>query len=346
MKSFWIRANAALIALLAMFGTPAAAQGIGVSYQPALYWSLPFYIAMEKGWWREAGLDPRFSSFASGAPQVAAVPARSWDVGGTGSAPAVLGAARVNLVTIGIILDQSKINAVMARANEADAILRNPTSLRGRQILLTTNSTGEYTAISCLAKWGLQPRDVQIVNLGQAEVIAAFSGGNGALAGLWAPNMFTLESRTGARTICDGSDGGVRIVTALVARADFARENPRQVAAFLAVISKGLAWQKANPQEAFEMMKRWYRASGVELEDRFLQREIDIQPTFSLDDQLRAFDRSRGPSEMDQWFTGLGDYLKSTGTLREAPETRSYITDEYLKIVRDDPRLRAMADGR
>jgi len=346
MKRFWVRANAALVALIAMLATPASAQNIGVSYQPALYWSLPFFIAMEKGWWREAGLDPKFSSFASGAPQVAAVPAKSWDVGGTGSAPAVLGAARVNLITIGIILDQSNINVLQARANEADAILKNPASLKGKQILLTTNSTGEYTAVACLAKWGLQPRDVQIVNLGQAEVIAAFSGGNGALAGLWAPNMFTLESRTGAKTICTGTDGGVRIMTALVARADYAKENPKQVAAFLAVISRGLAWQKANPKEAFEMMKRWYRQSGVEIEDRFLQREIDIQPTFSLDDQLRAFDRSRGKSEMDQWFTGLGDYLKSTGTLREVPETRSYITDEYLKIVRDDPRLRDFAAGR
>src|SRR3712207_7688785 len=26
---------------------------INVSYQPALYWSLPYYIASEEGWWEE-----------------------------------------------------------------------------------------------------------------------------------------------------------------------------------------------------------------------------------------------------------------------------------------------------
>ena len=28
---------------------------IKVSYQPALYWALPFHIATEKGWWKEVG---------------------------------------------------------------------------------------------------------------------------------------------------------------------------------------------------------------------------------------------------------------------------------------------------
>ena len=43
---------------------------IGVSYQPAVYWAVPYYIATEKGWWKEVGLDPNFTTFASGAPQV------------------------------------------------------------------------------------------------------------------------------------------------------------------------------------------------------------------------------------------------------------------------------------
>ena len=31
---------------------------IKVSYQPALYWALPFYVATEKNWWAEVGLKP------------------------------------------------------------------------------------------------------------------------------------------------------------------------------------------------------------------------------------------------------------------------------------------------
>jgi ABC-type nitrate/sulfonate/bicarbonate transport system substrate-binding protein len=345
MKTYVSRIAGVAAALIFSAANPASAQPIGISYQPSLYWSLPFFVATEKGWWKEVGLEPAFTSFPSGAPQLAAVPAKSWDVGGMGSAPAVLGAVRVNLVTIGIINDQSSINAVMARANEADAIVKNPAMLKGKQLLLTTNSTGEYAALSCLKKWGLKPTDMQIVNLGQADVIAAFSGANGALAGLWAPNMFTLEKRTGAKVLCTGKEGGVTIPTALVARADFAEQNPRQVAAFLAVILRGLAWQRDNKAEAFQLMKRWYKQGGVELDDKYLQQEIDIEPSYFLDDQLQAFDRSKGASKMDQWFAGLSGDLQSTGTLKEAPNSQGYVTDKYLKLLKDDPKLLKFALG-
>ena len=46
--------------------------------------------------------------------------------GGTGSVPAVLGAARYNLLTIGITNDESVGNALLASKAKADAFLKNP----------------------------------------------------------------------------------------------------------------------------------------------------------------------------------------------------------------------------
>ncbi len=95
------------LATALMTGLPAGlhaqtAAPIGVSYQPSLYWALPFHYANVKGWWKDVGLAPNFTTFPAGAPQIAAAPSKSWDVGGTGSVPAVLGAVRFNILTIGI----------------------------------------------------------------------------------------------------------------------------------------------------------------------------------------------------------------------------------------------------
>ncbi len=328
-------------------GGPAAAQTpINVSYQPALYWSVPYYIASERGFWQEAGLKPSFTTFPSGAPQVAAAGSKSWDVGGMGSAPAVLGAARFNLLTIGITNDESSGNLIMARDREADAILKDPASLKGKQLLLTTNSTGEYAALACLKKLGLARADMQVVNLGQAEIISAFTAGNGTLAGVWAPNNYTLEQRTGARTICTGKDAGTIIPGTLVVRADFAKEHPDLVARYLAVYLRAIAWEKAHPKETVEYMKKFYAQGGVTLPDKYLQVEIDTRPTFVLAEQLRLLDRSRGASTADTWYAALGEYLKSTGTLARVPDTKSFITDEYLKLVERDPKLKAFAEGK
>ena len=56
---------------------PSALTEIKVSYQPALYWALPFYVATEKGWWAEVGLKPVFSTFPAGVPQIAASASKS-----------------------------------------------------------------------------------------------------------------------------------------------------------------------------------------------------------------------------------------------------------------------------
>ena len=110
--------------VFAVFSGGAVAQTeIKVSYQPALYWSLPYYIASEKGWWAELGLKPTYSIFPAGVPQIAASAAKSWDVGGVGSVPAVLGAARYNILTIGITNDESVGNALLASRAKADAFV-------------------------------------------------------------------------------------------------------------------------------------------------------------------------------------------------------------------------------
>jgi ABC-type nitrate/sulfonate/bicarbonate transport system substrate-binding protein len=339
---------ACTLALVA--GSPAAlAQPltpIGVSYQPAVYWALPYHLASEKGWWKEVGLEPQFSTFPSGAPQMAAAAAKSWDVGGTGSAPATLGAQRFDILTIGITNDESVGNAIMARKNEADGILKDPASLKGKQILLTTNSTGEYAAFACLAKWGLGAKDAQIVNLNQQEIISAFATGTGTLAGVWAPNIYTLEERTGAQLICSGKEAGVTIPGALVVRRAYAEQNPDKVAAYLAVYLHAIAWEKTHRDETIKQMKEFYQKTGVNLPEKYLAREIDTRPTFTLAEQLKLFDRSAGTAAVDIWFTKLGDYLRSTGTLQEAPQPRSFATDAYLKRVASDPKLKDFAEGR
>jgi ABC-type nitrate/sulfonate/bicarbonate transport system substrate-binding protein len=344
-----IAALAGACALVTGFAMAAGAQQttpIGVSYQPALYWSLPYHIASEKGWWKEVGLEPQFSTFPSGAPQMAAAASKSWDVGGTGSAPAALGAQRFDILTIGITNDESTGNAVMARKNEAEAIRKNPQSLKGKQMLLTTNSTGEYAALACLAKWGLGNKDMQIVSLNQQEIISAFATGTGALAGVWAPNIYTLEERTGAVLICSGTDVGVTIPGALVVRRTYAEQNADKVAAYLAVYLRAVAWEKAHRDETIKLMKEFYQKSGVSLPEKYLAREIDTRPTFTLDAQLKLFDRSGGMSDVDKWFTQLGEYLKSTGTLQEAPQPHNFATDAYLKRVASDPKLNAFAQAK
>ena len=334
---------ALLVAAGAAQAQPALTE-IKVSYQPALYWALPFYVATEKNWWAEVGLKPVFSTFPAGVPQIAAANSKSWDVGGTGSVPAVLGHVRFGIKTIGLTNDESAGNALLARKDVADKLARDPALIKGQTILLTANSTGDYAVQACLKRYGLAKSDVTIKNMGQAEIISAVSSNNAELAGLWAPNIYTLEEKAGAKVLCSGKEGGVVVPGALIARGDYAEQNPENVAKFLAVYLRAWKWMSANKAEAIAMMKKFYDLGGVSVSDAAMKKEFDTRPTFDLTQQLARMDRSRGNSDVDVWFGQIAVFMRATGAIQTVPASADYITDVYMKRVQADPKLREFAN--
>lgn len=329
--------------LLAVPLSAKAQTAIGVSYQPSLYWGLPFHYATVKGWWKEVGLNPNFSTFPAGAPQIAASAAKSWDVGGTGSVPAVLGAVRFNVLTIGITNDESKANAMMVRGDKFEAVKADPKLLKGQRLLLTTNSTADYAARKCLVKFGLVQSDMQFVNLGQAQIVTAITSNNGDFAGVWAPNTYTLEERANAKYLCSGADADAVVPGALIVRADYAKDHPGEVAKFLAIYLRGWAWAKANPAEARALALEFYKQGGLETSAKAMDEEFALRPTFSLDEQLKLMSRANGGSTADKWFSQIAKYLVEVGTIPSDPDAKSYITDEFMQRVAADPKLRAFA---
>ncbi|MFN4058997.1 MAG: ABC transporter substrate-binding protein [Roseinatronobacter sp.] len=316
---------------------------INVSYQPALYWALPFYPATEMDWWKEVGLVPNFSTFPAGAPQIAAAQANDWDVGGTGSVPAVLGAARFGLVTVGLTNAESKGNALRARNSVIEKFRADPSSINGEKILLTINSTVDYATTACLAQWGIEPTQVEFINLAQAQIITAVIANEGNLAGVWAPNTYTLQEKADSDYLCSGADAGAVVPGALVVRPGFAEESPELVAKFLAVVLRGIEWAKANTEEAREMLVDFYLDGSVEISDLAVNAQFDLRPTFGLEQQLGLLSRANGDSQLDEGFGAIGSFIQSVGTVEAAPAGADFIDPKFMQMVMDDPKSAAFA---
>jgi NitT/TauT family transport system substrate-binding protein len=346
MKAF--RRVFSVIAIAALVPLGAAAQElkeVRISSQPALLGSVPFALANEKGWWKDVGLKVTITEFPAGAPQIAA--SKSWDVGYTGSVPAVLGAVRFGLHTIAFSDDQSATNAIYVRGASADALIKSPASMKGQTMFLTGNSTVDLAARSCLAKFGLGKADVTVRSMGQAEIIAAMSSGSADIGGLWAPNTYTVEEKAGGKYLCSGKDTGTMIPGNLVVRADWAKENPQLVARFLAVYLRAQRYLAANRKDALAAMKKHYETGGVQISEAAMNKEFDTRPTFDLAGQLAMFNRGAQSSRGDTTMNTIAAFMKEVGSLRadEAlPDPKTYVTDEYLKQVDKDPVLKAFAN--
>lgn len=336
--------TACAISLAAMGATEAqTTTPIRISYQPAIY-GLGIEIATAKGWWKEIGLEPSFTIFPTGAPQIAAAAAGSWDVGLLGAPPAILGATKLKLQTIGLATEEGNANVVLARPADIEKIRADPSSLKGKSFLVSTNSTGEYASWGCLSKLGLKRSDMQFVNLAPAQIVAAFSNGEGALAGTFTPFVYTIEQQSGAKVLCSAADAGQFLMSVIVTRPEFADQNSEAVARFLATYLRSIAWIRDNQTEALGMLKTFYTRNGVVLDDKYMLQEMTKdRQQYPLDKQSETFARKDGASVIDGAFEKFMDYLVETGTIQAKVDPSTFITDDYLKMIEADPKLKAWA---
>ena len=100
----------------------------------------------------------------------------------------------------------------------------------------------------------------------------------------------------------------------------------------------------AHPAECVALMKKFYEEGGVTISEASMKKEFSTRPVFDLAGQLKIMNRSGGASEVDGWMTKISDFMKASGTLPESPVASSYVTDQYMKLVEADPKLKEFAN--
>jgi len=145
--------------------------------------SAPIFVGVEKGFFKEFGVEPELVYFQAAAPIATALAAGQLDVGATG-----LTAALYNIVLGGeklwIVADKGRewpgypLVAIVVQKEAWDGGLRSIKDLRGKRIGVTQlGSTFHYHIGNILEKDGLRLSDVKIVPLqAMAATVEALKG--------------------------------------------------------------------------------------------------------------------------------------------------------------------------
>jgi ABC-type nitrate/sulfonate/bicarbonate transport system substrate-binding protein len=327
-------------------GSKADGSSITVSHQ-ACYHGLPTYLAVKKGWDKEAGLKVIVQMYASGPPQNEALASDKWEVGAYGSVPAMLASLRYGASIIAISNDESETNDLWVRPDSPILKVKgkNPKypdiygsaeTLKGKTILLTTASTGHYAVIATLRALGVDEKDVKIVHMEQAQAMAAFEAGQGDIVQLWAPFDYLAESK-GWKKMSSGQKAGV-VILGLVVASKKAMDHPQKVARWLALYMRGIQEMKTNPEGSVKFLGDYYKENGLILDKKALKQEFALRPIYSTSEQLAMFAKKDGrPSEIERDMSALADFFVQQG--RITPEEKEQflksglITDKVLKLV-------------
>ena len=236
---------------------------------------------------------------------------------------------------------------MVAKADQAAAILANPVAaLKGKQYLVPANSTSDYAAQSCFHKWGLQPGDVKAVNIAPGAIVDAFKSSDIPIGAVWAPHFLRMEAQAGGKLVCTGKEGGAIVTANLVVRDDYLKSNMDTVARFTAMYLRALDFMKKNKAETLIEMKRFYDKGGVVLSPSEMDAEYTTRDYFDLAQQVALFDRSKGPSKLDEIHNRLAEFFKSAGTIPAVKDPKTYVNPDVLAYIEKDPKLKAFAEGK
>ena len=243
----------------------------------------PMYVAIEEGYFEDAGIDIELT-LASGADKVsAAVLAGDADVGFAGSEATIYvynGGEKDYLKTFAR-LTQKDGSFIVAREDIKDFTLDD---LVGKTIIGgRAGGMPEMTLEWALTDAGIDPKkDVNIdTSVAFSAMSSAFIGGTGDFVALFEPNALQLEQEGYGYVVASlGELGGVVPYTAFFARDSYLNENEELIENFVKAIQKGIDFvHNSSDKEVAEAI-------------------IDQFPDTSLDDLTKIVERYRS---IDAW---------------------------------------------
>lgn len=275
----------ALAVMLGVMVTAAAeAAELRLATQPSPF-DAPIFVARHKGWVKEelakvgSVPDVKWTSFAAGPPMNESFAAGQQDIGFLGDTPAIISkAAGVDTRIVGITSSGPKTLAVIVPAGSK---IRSPKDLKGKRVAVVKGSYAHHLLVLALQKGGLTTRDIEFINLSQADTATAIVNGNIDAAAVWEPLISKLESQGAVKVLADGT-GIKKGVLVIVSTNDFAAKHPDQVKALLRAYDRGARFIHSNPKEAARLI-----AADVKLPPSLLLKvfpKFDYHPAIKADD--------------------------------------------------------------
>lgn len=240
----------ALLALLTAAVSHAAepVSEVRIGYQAA---STIILLGKAKGFYDEEfakeGVKVKYNLFLAGPPMIEALSGGRLDLTHTGDMPPVSGrSAGIDLKVIANAGLDPAHNAVLVAANSP---IKTAKDLKGKKVGVPVGSSAHHFLFLLLAKKGLKPADIQVVNLPAPELSKALETKNVDAAAVWEPITANIEQSGVGRVLAD-STRVKRAVNVYLTRNEFGKENPKLVEAFIRATKRATDFYKKNPKAA------------------------------------------------------------------------------------------------
>ena len=241
-------AVSAALALTAPLACAQDAVSLRLNWQ-LLGFHAPFYLGVERGFYREAGINLTINEGRGGAVTAQAVGAKSDQFGIVDGGTTIVSAVRGVPIRTVMSLMNSGIFAVVARA---DANIRTAKDLEGKAIAVTAGDALTQLWPAVVKANKLDSSKIRLVNVDPAgKVIATLEKRTDALLGSIDAQSFQIEAKGVKTSMLSYDDLGVRLVgLTVVTHEDTIKANPDLIRRFVLATRKSFEAAIADPQAA------------------------------------------------------------------------------------------------
>ena len=275
-------------------------------------------------------VDIKWLPFDSGRDVNTAMVSGGLDVGLAGSVPVSTGIAQNLPYQVYFIHDVIGDNEALA-VTKASGIT-GMADLPGKKIGVPFGSTTHFSLLSALKQEGIEPSDVQILDMQPQDMLAAWQRGDIDGGFVWHPTLSKMLEADGTVLVTAkqlAEDGIVTADLGIVSK-DFATAYPEFLAGYVAALDEAVKFYREDPKAAAEAMSV----------------EISLSPEESLSvmDELvwldaaeQASDKYLGtpdaPGAMSQVLKDSAEFMVEQDAIPSAPDLEAYKAALYNQAV-------------
>ena len=224
--------------------------------------SAGIFVAQEKGYFKEAGIEVELVPFKGPADTIPALASEHIDIALTTADNVVLanGKGAANLQVIYATDTSTGADAVVAKKP-----FTRLKDLKGKTVAVTEGEVNQLLLLKGLEKAGMKASDIKSMNMDPDSAGAAFIAGKVDAAVTWEPWISRAVASGNGKVVFSSAQVPNLILDVVTVKPSVAAAKRRAMQAFLAAVEKGTALLKAQPDQAYPLAAKWLEVKPEEI---------------------------------------------------------------------------------
>ncbi|ANE46210.1 aliphatic sulfonate ABC transporter substrate-binding protein [Paenibacillus swuensis] len=226
-----------------------------------------------------------------------------------------------------------ELSAVLVNdnSNGGDAIVSKPeiktiADLKGKTVATELGTVDHLLLLTALDQNGMKESDIKYVNMTVNDAGPAFISGNTDASVLWEPFQTKAVKEGKGQVLFSSKDTPGLIPDLLVFRKEVTEKRGEEVQKIVDAWFDAMEYFKENEQEAIELM-----AKRAETTPEDFKLGLDSVKMFSVEDNLKAFEKTEDYTSLEYTGNKTAEFLKSLDMISDLPEVDQILEPKFVK---------------